>query len=138
MTTIQPITAAAPSRSVLRSVAAVAGAFVSIAILTTAVDQVFHSLGVFPPWGQVTYEPGPYVLAIAYRTILGILGGYLAARWAPLSPLKHAGWLGIIGVVVSAAGGALAVAHNLGPAWYAIALVVLAFPSTWAGGVLYA
>src|ERR1700741_795785 len=115
MTTIQPTIPAASSRSVVRSIGAVGGAFVTIAILTTAVDQVFHWIGVFPPWGQVTYETGPYVLALVYRNLLGILGGYPAARWAPRAPLKHAAWLGVIGVIVSAAGGAAAVANNLGP-----------------------
>ena len=137
-TTIRPTQSAAPFRSNLRSIGVVAAAFVVMAIATGVVDQILHWLGVFPPWGQVTYEPVPYVLAIVYRTAFGVGGAYFAARWAPRASARHALWLGIIGLVLSFGGVIAAVTHDLGPVWYPVTLLVLALPSAWTGGALYA
>jgi len=129
-----------PSRRIGRSVAAVlAGIVVGVAI-TLGTDQILHIIGVFPPWGasMVGFD-GALLLATAYRTVYGVLAGYITARLAPTRPMMHALVGGFLGLVVSIAGAAAT--WNKGPAfgphWYPLALVVLAMPQAWAGGRLY-
>jgi len=79
------------------------------------------------------------LLALAYRTIYGVAGSYIAARLAPDRPMGHALALGAVGFAVSIAG---AVATwNAGPAydpkWYPLALIATALPGAWAGGKLH-
>ena len=122
------------SRSIGRSVGAVVAGFVAVVVLSIATDFICHALGVFPPLGQ-PMSAGLYALALAYRTLFTVAGGYIAARLAPRRPLAHAVALGVIGIVAGTAG---AVAMwQLGDQWYPIALVLLALPSTWLGGWLF-
>ena len=51
--------------------------------------------------------------------------------------MKHALILGGIGAVLSAVGAIATADMNLGPAWYAWSLVLIAFPVAWAAGQLY-
>jgi hypothetical protein len=107
-------------------------------ILAAVADQILHWLGVFPPWGQVTYEPVPYVLAVAYRAVFGVAGAYLTARLAPRAPMRHSLALGVVGLVFCLAGVVASVVANLGPVWYPVLLLVITMPAAWAGGKLYA
>lgn len=122
-----------------RSIVAVVAGFLAVAGLSLATDQLFHVLDVYPPWGQPMYDTGDNVLALSYRVIYTVLGGFITARLAPRSPMRHVMILGIIGLVAGSAGamGALAIG-GLGPNWYPIAIAVTAFPCVWFGGVLAA
>lgn len=120
-----------------RSTAALLIGFFAILILSLATDQLFHSLQVYPPWGQPMHDPGLNLLALAYRTVYGVLGSYLAARFAPRNPMWHAMALGFIGLVLSAIGAIVATQANVGPIWYPVALVIEALPCAWLGGVLH-
>ena len=132
--TMQVTDTSTHSRSILRSVGAVVAGFAAVVVLSIATDAVFHALGVFPPVGQ-PMTAGLYVLALAYRTLFTVAGGYITARLAPRRPLAHAVVLGMIGIVAGTLG---AVAMwQLGDQWYPIALVLLALPSTWLGGWLF-
>jgi hypothetical protein len=51
--------------------------------------------------------------------------------------MRHALILGIVGLVLSAAGAIATIPMDLGPAWYPIALVITALPCAWLGGALY-
>jgi hypothetical protein len=133
----RPTTSATPSRGALRSIGALVAGFLSTAILSLFVDQILHWMGVFPPWGQVTYATGPFALAVTYRTIFGVVGAWIAARLAPRAPLTHAMVLGTFGFVVTLASVLVPSVRNLGPVWYPIALTVLALPTAWLGGTLY-
>ena len=134
--TIRPT--AVPSSAVRpRSVAAVAGALVLNALVAAACDQLFVALGVYPPWGQITYAAAPYLIALAYRFPLGVGAAYLAARWAPSARRRHAMWLGVVGTMISAAGLAAALTHDVGPAWYPTALLLGTLPCAWLGGRLH-
>jgi hypothetical protein len=115
----------------------VAAAFVLMAVITGLADQLLHTLGIFPPWGQVTYRPVPYLIAVAYRVLLGIGGGYLAARWAPHSPRRHAMWLGLVGTALCFVAVVVALTRDVGPVWYPVLLLVFALPAAWLGGALY-
>ena len=125
-----------PPRRLGRSVGAVLAGFLSVVVLSTAVDAVLHATGVFPPMGE-RMSDGLFVLATAYRCVFTVLGGYVTARLAPHAPGRHALVLGWIGFAVAT----LAVVatwgrSDLGPAWYPIMLVVPALPCTLAGGKL--
>ena len=73
-------------------------------------------------------------LALVYRCIYAVIGGYIAAMFAPNHPVGHAIILGIIGLVASIFGAV--VAWDLSPHWYPIALIITALPCTWLGGKL--
>jgi hypothetical protein len=127
-------------RRIGRSIWAVlAGMVVGIAI-TLVTDVVLHVIHVFPPWGasMVGFE-GALLLATGYRTVYGVLSGYIIARLAPPDrPMMHALVGGVIGLAVSILG-AVATWNKgpaFGPHWYPLALIVLAMPQAWAGGKL--
>jgi hypothetical protein len=124
-------------RRLFRSTAAVLLGFFAVVVLSLGTDQVLHSLDVYPPWSEPMYDPGLNLLALTYRILYAVVGGYIAARFAPQNPMRHALALGVVGSVVSLAGAIAAISANLGPAWYPIALVVTALPCSWLGGVLY-
>lgn len=138
MMTAMPAPAAADSRRVARSIAAVAGGFVSVAVLSLATDQILHVLNVYPPWGEPMWNPRLNLLALSYRIVYTILGGYITARLAPHSPMRHVWVVAILGLVTSTAGAIAAITMaDLGPDWYPIALAVTAIPCVWLGGVIY-
>jgi hypothetical protein len=124
-------------RRVGRSVAAVLLGLFATAGLALGTDQVLHMLEVYPPWGQPMHDPELNLLALGYRIPYGILGGYIAARLAPRDPMRHALILGVVGLVISAAGAIATIPMDLGPSWYPIALALTALPSAWLGGVLH-
>jgi len=107
------------------------------AILAAAADQVLVWLGVFPPWGQITYEPIPYVLALTYRAVFGVAGAYITARLAARAPMRHALALGVVGVGLSLAGVVAAVTKDFGPVWYPVVLLTITMPAAWLGGTVY-
>jgi carbohydrate-binding DOMON domain-containing protein len=83
------------------------------------------------------YDPGLNLLALSYRIVYTVVGGYITARLAPHSPMRHVWVLGTIGLAVAVAGAIATIPMHLGPSWYPIALAVTALPCTWLGGFLY-
>jgi hypothetical protein len=120
-----------------RSVAAVFLGFLSVFVLSLGTDQILHVLNVYPPWGQPMYDTGLYILALTYRSVYTVIGGYVTAKLAPHSPMRHVWILAIIGFVVAVAGAIATIPMKLGPAWYPIVLALLGLPCVWLGGVLY-
>ena len=127
----------APPRHRLRSTAAVLFGFIAVVALSLGTDQVLHVLEVYPPWGQPMYDTGLVLLALSYRCVYGVVGSYIAARFAPRNPMRHAMALGGIGLVLSTAAAIATIPMNLGPSWFPIALVLTALPCAWLGGVLH-
>jgi len=128
---------AANPPSILRSIGAVLAGVVTVIAVSLATDVILHATGVYPPWFQPMAD-ALWILALAYRVVYGIIGGYLAARLAPNRPMAHALWLGVIGTALATLGVAM---HwnkgpEYGPAWFGIALIVTAVPCAWAGGRL--
>jgi hypothetical protein len=119
----------------LRSAGAVFLGLVVVFVLSLATDQALHSLDVYPPWGQPMLDTGLCLLALSYRIVYGVIGGYISARFAPRHPMRHALALGAIGFVLSVAG-AIAM-RDFGPTWYSVALALTALPCAWLGGALY-
>lgn len=126
-----------PPRRLLRSAGAVLFGFIVVVVLSLGTDQVLHVLQVYPPWGQPMYDTGLVLLALSYRIVYAVVGSYIAARFAPRNPMRHALVLGVVGLVLSTAGANATIPMDLGPSWYPIALVITALPCAWLGGALY-
>ena len=126
-------------RSTGRSILAVVAGFLLVFVLSLGTDQLFHVLGVYPPWGAPMYERELNLLALAYRFLYTVLGGWLVARLAPTTPTKHVTVFAAIGLLFGLLGvaGAMAMSPRLGPLWYPIGVAVTGPIGAWAGGVLY-
>jgi hypothetical protein len=124
-------------RRTLRSIGAVLAGVLAVIIISLGTDVVLHATGIYPPWFQPMAD-GLWVLALAYRIVYGIAGGYITARLAPNRPMAHALALGVVGLALSIAG----VAANwnkgpeYGPKWFSLALIATALPCAWVGGRL--
>jgi hypothetical protein len=116
---------------------AVLAGLLFVIITSTATDALLHATGIFPPLGQPMAD-SLFVLALAYRIIFSIVGGYITARLAPDRSVQHALILGIIGFVLGLAGTAATWNRGpeFGPKWYPLLLALTAIPSTWLGGKL--
>jgi hypothetical protein len=125
-----------PARHIGRSIGAVLAGFVAVVVLSLGTDVLLRAAGIFPKLGLSMSDP-LFVLATAYRTVYGIIGGYLTARLAPDRPIQHALVGGLVGLVLSVIGVVATWSKTeLGPHWYPLALVVTALPCAWAGGRL--
>lgn len=120
----------------LKSIGAVLAGFVTVFVLSTVTDLILEKLGVFPPIYEGLFVTWMLVLALAYRTAYTILGGYVTAALAPQRSMKHVFVLAVIGTAAGTLGLVVTWGKGLGPEWYPIALVILAFPSVWVGGRL--
>jgi hypothetical protein len=124
---------ASPARSIL----AVLAGFLAVAGLSLGTDQLLHVLEVYPPWGEPMFDNGLNALALSYRLVYTVVGGFITARIAPRSPMRHVNVLAIMGLIAGTAGAVAAIsAADLGPNWYPIAIAVTAYPLTWIGGRL--
>lgn len=119
-----------------KSVWAVVAGVLFIIVVSTLVDIALHAAGVYPGMSQ-PLDDRLSLLALTYRIVIGVLGGWLTARLAPANPMKHALILGAVGIVLGLAGVIATWNKGLGPRWYPISLVVLAVPQCWAGGWLF-
>ena len=122
----------------LKSLGAVLAGLVAIIVLSNGTDTLLETTGVFPPVAVQRQQGFDTVwmvmLALVYRSIYMVVGGYIAATLAPSRPMLHAVALGIVGSVLGILG---AVATwDLTPAWFSISLVILGLPCVWLGGKL--
>ncbi|MFN7022385.1 MAG: hypothetical protein ACK4WH_13795 [Phycisphaerales bacterium] len=133
-----PATTTQPRR-VLRSVGAVMAGLVANIVLSGATDAALHATGIYPPMFRPMADQ-LWALALAYRVVFAVVGGFLTARIAPARPMRHV--LVLLGI--GAALGVLGALANwnkgpeFGPHWFSIGIVVTGAASTWLGGVLYA
>lgn len=128
-----------PQHGVGRSIAAVLLGLLSVVALSTVADVIMHESGVFPPWFQ-PMGGGLWLLALAYRAVFSVFGGYLCARLAPYRPMAHVWMMGLIGSVFGVAGviATWGRGPDFGPAWYAILVALTGLPGCLIGGLLYA
>jgi hypothetical protein len=119
----------------LRSILAVVAGVVFVVAASTGMDQLLcHTI--LPEMNSANAPPADLALALTYRTLFGVAGGWITARLAPSRPVTHAIVLGGIGTLAALAG--VIVAWGFGQQWYPIALVVLALPQSWLGGQIAA
>ncbi|MEK6282939.1 MAG: hypothetical protein AABN95_21485 [Acidobacteriota bacterium] len=122
--------------NVLKGIGAILAGIVFIVVTHTATDLVLEKLGIFPPPDQGFHTTWMVVTATIYRSIYTIAGGYITAALAPDPPMRYVLILGIFGTVAGTLAAIATIPMNLGPAWYPIALAVLALPCVWLGGKL--
>jgi hypothetical protein len=125
---------ASAQRHVGRSIFAITVGLLINFVGGLGLDQIFHELDVYPPWGEPMHDPGDNLLALSYRIIIAIASCYVAGRLAPWAPMRHALTLGAIGFVLSALGAIAAANMNLGPIWYPLTLIAVTLPCAWLGG----
>lgn len=120
---------------IARSIGAVIAGFLTIAVLSIATDAVLTGIGVFPPKPEA-YTSWMLLIAVVYRSIFAVLGGFVIGKLAPSKPMKHVAVLAVIGTLIGIGG--VITGWNLPgyPHWYAITLAVLTFPTIWYGGKL--
>ena len=117
------------------SVAAVLAGLLANVVLSSATDLLLVALGVFPPLQEfghpASFSDSLLLLALAYRTVYGVLGCYITARLVSRRPMAHAMALGAVGFAVGVIG---AVATwNVWTSWYSIAIIAVTLPSAWLG-----
>ncbi len=116
----------------LKSIGSVIAGFLVVVVLSIVTDIILEGAGIFPPAAEGLFVTWMLALALFYRTVYTITGGYVTAKLAPSNPKKHVMILGIIGTVAGILG--IVAGWNLSSHWYPIALAVLAYPSVWLGG----
>ena len=119
-----------------KSIWAVIAGVIFVIVVSILVDIVLHAAKVLPPLG-VPMDDRSSLIATSYRVVIGIAAGYMTAKLAPSNPMKHALILGTIGTVLGTVGVLASWGSKLGPAWYPIALAVLAIPQSWLGCKFY-
>jgi hypothetical protein len=122
--------------NILKSTGAVLAGLVFIGVTHSAIDAILESIGVLPK-GNLYVSTVLILFVIFYRAVFSLMGCYLTAKLAPKNPMKHSLILGSIGTLLSLIGAIVTADMNLGPAWYAWSLVVIALPISWLAGKLY-
>lgn len=120
----------------LKGIGAVLAGMIFIVLSHTGTDLILEKLGIFTPPDQGFHTTWMVVTATIYRSLFTVAGGYITAALAPNRPMFYATILGLIGIVAGTAGAIVTIPMGIAPAWYPIALVVLALPCTWLGGKL--
>lgn len=117
-----------------KSIGALLAGFLAVFVLSVGTDAVLEKLGIFPMRNDPSYAPWMLMLALLYRSIYTLAGGYIAATLAPDRPMRHAIILGIIGLVFATLG---AIANwnktGLSTNWYPILLIIVTLPCVWSG-----
>lgn len=121
----------------LRSIAAVFVGILAAFVLSKGTDQVLREWGFYPPWELGMHDPVQNLVALAYRCLYTVLGGYIAAKFAPFKPMNHALVLGGISFVIALLGFSITPNLHLVPAWYPLVLMVTIIPCAWLGGIFH-
>ena len=122
--------------NILKSVGAVVAGFLTVVVFSTGTDWVLEHAGIFPPQSEAGLI-APWMLAIAllYRIIYTVAGGYVTAWLAPSNRMTHVWVLAVLGQIGGIMG--VVIGWDLSAHWYPIALAVTAIPSVWLGGYLF-
>lgn len=118
-----------------RILLAVLAAFLINGILATAIDHVFHTTGVYPPYGVPYFDTDLFLLALSYRFLITIGAAYITAMIAKEQAKKALWTTGILGTILWLVG--TIAAQGLGPLWYGIVGAATAIPLALFGGKLY-
>lgn len=122
--------------NILKGIGAILAGMIFIVVTHTVTDFVLESLGIFTPREQGLHTTWMVVTATIYRSVFSVGGGYVTAALAPEPRMRYVLILGLIGLVIGSLAAVVTIPMKLGPAWYPIALAVLALPCVWLGGKL--
>ena len=121
-----------------RSVLAIVAGLLANVVLSTVTDLLMVAAGIFPPLADFgrpkLFTDSMLLLALAYRTLFGVLGCYLTARLAPRRPMAHSLALGSIGFLIGTVGAI--VTWGTWTSWYSLAIIAVTLPSAWLGARL--
>lgn len=123
----------------MKTTAAVIIGLLAIVILSNGTDTVLELTGVYPSLseqqGSGFSTPWMLTLALTYRLIAVIIGGYLTAR---IAPTQRAVFILIaIGFAAGIGGIIVAATTGMSPLWYPIAIAILSVPAVYFGASLY-
>jgi hypothetical protein len=118
-----------------RIILSITAGFLVTALLSTAVDHVFHVTGIYPPYGEPLFDTGLLALAFAYRAVFTVFGSYLTAVLAKDQAMKAVLILGSVGSVIWLAG-SIAMWEYASP-WYNVLGILTGIPLSLLGGKLY-
>ena len=121
---------------VVKGIGAILAGVIFIVVTHTLTDLVLEKLGIFTPPDQGLHITWMVVTATIYRSVFTVGGGFVTAALAPKPRMRWVIILGIIGTVLGTLGAIATIPMKLSPAWYPIALALLAFPCVWLGGKL--
>jgi hypothetical protein len=123
------------TNTTLKSIGAILGGFALNTVLSAGTDFALNAAGTFNMENFKANSNSIILVVIIYRFIFSTVGGYLTAKLAPSSPMKHSIILGIIGTVLSI----LATIAMWDPtvAWYNISVILMLIPSAYIGAKLY-
>ncbi len=114
----------------MKNILAIALGFLTVVILSILTDFTLESISLFPPASNTgLYNNKLLAIALTYRSIYTILGGYVTARLSADNTRKNIIILGTIGTIFGTLG--VIAGWNLSHHWYPIALAVLGFPCIW-------
>ena len=124
------------NKNFFKSIGAVLAGFVAVAILSVATDFIFETFGIFPG----TAHPELYTswmlgVALLYRSVFTIIGGYITAKLAPQNPMRHVYILVVLGLIGGIAGAVSG--WHLGNHWYPVLLAITGPVFVWIGGKLF-
>lgn len=121
------------NNNIFKSIGAVVAGFVTIVILSVATDFLFEKLGVFPH--QQLFAAWMLGIALAYRSVFTVVGGYVTASLAPKNSMRQVYVLMMLVFVGSVVG--VIAGWGLGNQWYPISLAITGPLFVWVGGRLY-
>lgn len=122
--------------NILKGIGAVLAGMIFTIVTHAGTDFVLETLGIFTPRNQGFHTTWMVVTATIYRSIFTVAGGYITAALAPNPPMRYVMILGFIGIAAGTFGAIVTIPMGIAPAWFPIALVVLALPCVWLGGKL--
>jgi hypothetical protein len=124
--------------NIFKSIGSVLAGFITVFALSIMTDLVVEALGILPPAAQPeAYMWWHLLIALIYRSVITVVGGYVTAALAPSKPMKHVIALAVIGTVF----GTLGTIGNWDKAvvsgiWYPVALLILSPFCIFLGGKL--
>jgi hypothetical protein len=124
----------------IRSALAILAGIVVLTVTSFAIEWVTDPFlaRVFPDArssGATWLQDLRKLIMFAYTTMCVALGGYVTARIARRSKVRHAAIMGVIQMALTAF--ALIEFRHKAPAWFWIAGIVVTVPAAWCGGIFH-
>jgi hypothetical protein len=125
-------------KNIFKSILSVLAGLFTVILLSNGTDTILEMTGVFPSITEQQTSgfriPWMAGLALSYRLIFLLVGGYVTAKLAPAKPMRHVLILGIIGCVLGMLG-AIA-SWGFAPGWFLLSPILAGLPLVWLGGLL--